>query len=139
MSEFQSDVLLTYAELAEKLSIKPDSAKRLVLRRKWSRIKGNDGLIRVKVPLEAVPTDSPSDGQADSHSDSHSDNSEVVTGLSARVAHLEGLIEGMKGELEAERKRADAAEARTKDIAEDRDAWRVQAQRSVWSKLFGSR
>lgn len=131
MPELYSEQLLTYAELAEKLKIKPASAKRLVQRRKWTRIEGNDGLVRVKVPFGVVP-----DVNAPDVPD---DETSSVVDLSPRVAHLEGLIEGMKGELEAERKRADAAEARTKDIAEDRDAWRIQAQRSVWSKLFGSR
>lgn len=130
MAKTNSELVLTYAELGEKLSIKPASAKRLAQRRKWPRVIGNDGSARVRVPVEAVPDDVPSDVIDDVQA-------VVIPDLSSRVAHLEGVLEGMRGELEAERKRADAAEARINDIAEDRDAWRQQAQRSLWSKLFG--
>lgn len=125
-----SDLFLTYAELAAKLGIKPDSAKKLAQRRKWARVVGNDGLARVKVPVEAVPgsvvgavTPEPV--------------IPYVPDLTPRVAQLEGLVEGLRGQLEAERKRADAAEARTRDVEGDRDAWRRQAQRSLWQRLFG--
>lgn len=129
MNSETGSIVLTYAELAERLSIKPASAKRLAQRRKWVRVVGNDGIARVHVPLSAVHGDIPDD---------------AVPDLSPHVSHLEGIIEALRGQLEAEQqraeaegRRADAAEARTKDIAADRDAWRQQAQRSLWSRLFG--
>lgn len=124
-------VVMTYAELAQRLSIKPASAKRLAQRRKWKRIVGNDGVARVHVPLSAVPDDVPDDITP-------SVSPPVIPELSSHVAHLEGIIEGMRGQLEAEQRRADAAESRAKDIAADRDAWRQQAQRSLWARLFGA-
>lgn len=139
------DIVLTYVELGERLNIKSASAKRLAQRRKWLRVLGNDGVARVRVPVDAlprlvisiandVPDDVPNDVAGD---DVGGASPSVIPELSSRVAHLEGLLEGLRGELAAERRRADAAQARTRDIEGDRDAWRRQAQRSVWSRLFG--
>lgn len=125
-----SDLFLTYAELAAKLGIKAESAKRLSQRRKWARVVGNDGLSRVRVPREAVTSDVTGVITPDSVTP-------ITPDLSSRVAQLEGLVEGLKGQLEAEKKRADAAEARTRDVEGDRDAWRQQAQRSLWVRIFG--
>jgi hypothetical protein len=38
---------LTYAEIAEALRITPESANRLARRKRWPRVKGNDGRTRV--------------------------------------------------------------------------------------------
>lgn len=142
MNSETDSILLTYVELAQRLAIKPASAKRLAQRRKWKRVVGNDGIARVHVPLSSVPSDVPDDVADDVIPDV---SSPVTPNLSSRVAYLDGVIEGLRGQLEAEQqkaeaeqRRADAAEARAKDIAADRDAWRQQAQRSLWSRLFGS-
>lgn len=107
---------LTYRELAERLGVKPESARKTAQRKRWKRVTGNDGLARVLVPIEALarPQDVPEDIPADSHP----------------LQELEGRIEILKELVAAERRRADAAEA-------DRDAWRDQAQRSVFRRLFG--
>jgi hypothetical protein len=47
---------LTYDEIAAALGITPDSARRLVARKKWSRTAGNDGKARIGVPVERIPT-----------------------------------------------------------------------------------
>lgn len=146
MNSETGSIVLTYAELAKRFAIKPASAKRLAQRRKWMRVVGNDGIARVHVPLSAVPSDVPDDVARDVPDDAAPDMSSlVVPELSSRIAYLDGIIEGLKGQLEAEQqranvegRRADLAEARAKDIAADRDAWRQQAQRSLWSRLFGS-
>jgi hypothetical protein len=145
MSSETGNVVLTYAELAQRLSIKPASAKRLVQRKKWMRVVGNDGIARIHVPLSAVPSDVPDNVPGDV-----TDNvvpfvlPHVTPDLSSHIAYLDGIIQGMREQIEAEQqradaeqRRADAAEARAKDIAADRDAWRQQAQRSLWSRLFG--
>lgn len=145
MNSETGSIVLTYAELAQRLSIKPASAKRLAQRRKWKRVIGNDGSARVHVPLEAVPGDVIDDVSSDvTDGVTLSVSPPITPDLSSHVAHLEGMIEGLRGQLEAEqqrataeRHRADAAEVRAKDIATDRDAWRQQAQRSLWAKLFG--
>lgn len=141
MNSETGNVVLTYAELAQRLAIKPASAKRLAQRRKWVRVVGNDGIARVHAPLSAVPGDVPSDVTDDANPPV---SPPVAPELVAHIAYLDGIIEGMRGQLEAaqqraeaEEHRADAAEVRAKDIAADRDAWRQQAQRSLWSRLFG--
>lgn len=105
--------LLTYRELADRLGVKVESARKTVQRKGWKRIQGNDQIARVIVPVEYLP----------SHADDTPD-------MSREVALLEGQLESMRQLLAAETRRADTAEA-------DRDAWRAQAQRSLWSRMFG--
>src|SRR4051794_41964756 len=51
---------LTYRELAITLRINAASARRLVARNKqWPRRPGNDGLVRIGVPIEKLPRDDP--------------------------------------------------------------------------------
>jgi hypothetical protein len=45
---------MTYAELAAVRGISLPSARRLVLRHHWPRQAGNDGVVRVTVPLTAL-------------------------------------------------------------------------------------
>jgi hypothetical protein len=45
---------MTYAELATVRGISQASARRLVLRHHWPRQRGNDGIVRVTVPLTAL-------------------------------------------------------------------------------------
>lgn len=104
--------LLTYRELADRLGVKVESARKTVQRKGWKRIQGNDQIARILVPVEYLP--SPPDSSSDV----------------SPVALLEAQIAGLHAVVESERRRADAAEA-------DRDAWKAQAQRSVWSRLFG--
>lgn len=53
-------VPMTYAELAERLGIAVASAKMRVMRKGWHRVRGNDGLTRVHVPVSALETTRPS-------------------------------------------------------------------------------
>jgi len=118
---------LTYQELAERLGIKVASARKMVQRKRWKRLAGNDGLVRIQVPVDALsPKDSPKDGSRDSPSDGHRDSPTD----SPYVRELEVRIEGLKVLVEAERKRADAAEL-------DRDRWHAHALRPWWRRLAG--
>src|SRR5215213_5893783 len=45
---------MTYAELAEARSISITAARRLTLRHHWAKQTGNNGLVRVSVPLSAL-------------------------------------------------------------------------------------
>jgi hypothetical protein len=49
-------VSLTYQQLADRLGIDMQSARRRVLRSKWPKTRGNDGLARVQVPATVLPT-----------------------------------------------------------------------------------
>lgn len=60
---------LGYDELAQALGIERESARRLVIRKRWRRSKGNDGKAIVAVPLDALPRSvtAPSTGEAPGH------------------------------------------------------------------------
>lgn len=104
--------MMTYDELASALGITPDSARRLVARKKWQRSPGNDGKARIHVPPDAIP-DSPPDVRGDKEP-SKTDE------LTITVARLEGEIHTLKSVLDIERQRS-------VEIRDDRDEWRRQA------------
>ena len=61
--------IMTYRDLAAALGIDEESAQRRAQRRKWRRMRGNDGKTRVAVPMSVIP-----DAPADSPSDYPPDN-----------------------------------------------------------------
>lgn len=111
---------LTYRELADRLGVKLESARKTVQRKRWQKVTANDGSIRILVPVESLPQ--PRDMSQDSPSDSPSGGGDA--------AILEERIQGLQALVESERRRADAAEA-------DRDAWRAMAEKPLWKRLFG--
>lgn len=115
--------VMTYKELADRLNIKLASARRLVMRKKWSKNKGNDGETRIIVPLDALQRhdDHRDDSPNDNHDDRHNDSE--IKALQAKVDALAEIIS-------AERRRADAAEL-------DRDRWHDLAIRPWWKRLAG--
>ncbi len=99
---------LTYAEMAEALKITPESANRLARRKRWPRVKGNDGKTRVAMPEQALvrqdsPPDSPPVSPTDSPMDSPPDK---------LIKALEAHVETLKAQLAA-------AEARINKQADD--------------------
>jgi hypothetical protein len=118
-----STVALTYRELAERLGVKPESARKTAQRKRWHRTTGNDGTTRIHVPLEALPVtgDSPSDTSRDSHGDSPTPSPNPIHELQTRVAVLET-------ELAAERRLTDAERQLRQAAETDRDAWQEQAK-----------
>lgn len=154
----ETEFILTYSEISERLGIKLPSARRLVLRRKWHKITGNDGAVRVRVPADFFSVreqDALGDVVADISTDVGSDASRNPV---ARIAHLEGLLTGLQGQLDAERGRADAerargdamrelvdgqtrraetAEARLQAVETELAVQRADAKRSWLSRLFG--
>lgn len=110
---------LTYRELAIALRINAASARRLVARNKqWPRRPGNDGLVRISVPIEKLPRDDTHDVVEDptrdiTHDDTCHDDTGVVRALEAHVGTLkealskaEARIEGLERNLVEERTRA---------------------------------
>lgn len=114
---------LTYRELADRLGVKLESARKTVQRKRWQKVAANDGTIRILVPVESLP--SPRDMSLDSPGDSPLDGPSA-----SDIAILEERIQGLQSLVESERRRADAAEA-------DRDAWRGMAEKPIWKRLFG--
>lgn len=111
-------ISLTYRELADRLGVKPESARKAVQRKRWRRVTGNDGTTRILVPVEALPQSR----------DDAPDSPEDSPALYAR--ELETRLEGLRMLLQAESRRADAAEI-------DRDRWHAMAVRPWWKRLAG--
>jgi hypothetical protein len=129
---------LTYAELAESLRITPESANRLARRKRWPRLKGNDGRVRVTVPEDAlVRRDDPPDRPPYSPDDRPPDNQ-----VHAQIARLEGELVGVREALGEARARAEAAEARAEKQAIEfaaRDAQHAAALAAERSKTEAER
>lgn len=121
---------LTYKELAVRLGIKLASARRLVMRKRWPKAKGNDGETRITIPVEAL--ERPDDTHDDSHTDNHN------AGHNANyIKELQSKIETLNEVLASERQRADAYEKRAISAESDRDRWHVEATKPFLRKLFG--
>lgn len=105
-------VLLTYKELADRLGVKLASARQTVSRRRWKRIKGNDGSTRIEVPADYLQRP---DGEVATVV-STVDHTVEIAKLSAENGYLKQRIS---------------------DLEKDRDAWKHQASRSFLDRLLG--
>jgi hypothetical protein len=101
---------VTLAELAEFRRITKLSAARLVRRHRWRRQTDNQGRVRVLVPPDAIEArpDSPADGPSVSPADIFA----VIRPLEAAIDTLREQLGRAEQGREAERSRADRAEAR---------------------------
>lgn len=107
--------LLTYKEIADRLGIKLASVRQTVSRRGWKRIKGNDGVIRIEVPIVYLQRQSsPVDVGAEIKVDV--DTTVEMAALKAENSYLS---------------------KRVADLEVDRDAWKALANRSWWRRLVG--
>jgi hypothetical protein len=144
---------LTYDEIARTFGITRESARQLVIRKRWARRKGNDGKARIEVPEDAIDTSdaTPPDPSHDTSdatgsdtsvppSDSTSDDPSIqatTTVLTRHIDRLEGELSELKVALEAERVRAaelgplkahlEAEQRRTLELREERDLERQRA------------
>jgi hypothetical protein len=125
---------MTYAELADVRGISVTSARRLVLRHHWPRQTGNDGLVRVTVPMTALTSSLASslassvDRQA---SDVATTSPTTVAVTSERglatdpppdpvIVTLTKAVDSLREQLEIANARADRAEQRVDELIEDR-------------------
>ena len=113
-------VWMTYGELAAARGIKRVAAIRLVQRHRWRKQAGNDGQVRVLVPLDwAKPSERVAgDVGSDVGSDVTHDTSRAISALEAANAALQeraraadARAERAEAEIDRERARADRAEA----------------------------
>ena len=131
---------LTYPEAAALLGISEEGVQRRVQRRNWARQKGNDGRMRIAVPLDVVP-----DSYPNSRPNNPNDGSALRAQLAAAVERAEraetALIEERRRADQAEgvghelRRRAERAEAQVDRVRQERDtAWgeaAAQRERAV--------
>lgn len=128
---------LTYKELADRLGCKLESARKMVQRKRWNRTTGNDGTVRIQVPMEELPSRDKSEDKP---------QEKLVPELLLKA--LEVQIDGLKEIVVAERKRADTEAARAdaeckraeaehgRANAEGKRAEGAEADRDVWRDLF---
>jgi len=112
-------IALTYRELADRLGIKPESARKTAQRKRWRRSTANDGTARVHVPLEAlvVPGTVPADVPGT-----------PVPALEARISALEALLAEVRSTNVA-------LQTANEDLRSDRDRWHDLATRPWWKRL----
>lgn len=147
---------LTYAEFGRRLGVSPEAARKKAHALRLPATLGNDGKKRVSVDLleiqhapriprstaggrpdtgTAIPVQEMlkliDDLRAETGRKAEQDvQRHRVLELEAQTSVLEAELTGLRHLIEAERKRADAAEG-------DRDAWRNLAQRPWWRRLAG--
>jgi hypothetical protein len=128
---------MTFAELSQARGISLPSARKLVRRHQWRRQTGNQGIVRILVPADALdrprddpgadplpdpgPAPSPDHGpvlRPDPGADP-SDTQRAITALEASVTVLREQLDRAEAGRETERNRADRAENRA-DQAESR-------------------
>jgi uncharacterized coiled-coil protein SlyX len=117
---------MTFAELSQARGISEPSARKLVRRHKWRRQAGNQGIVRILVPAEAL--DRPKDGaRTDPLSGLGSvlppspgtDPRTVPSDTQRAIVALEAAISALREQLDLANGRADRAEIRA-DAAEKR-------------------
>src|SRR5687767_5603274 len=113
---------LTLDEVAARLGISRESARRTALRKRWGKRPGNDGRVRIGVPIErlsrgdAVGRDA---GQAIGQDIGPSAGRAVGLDVGREhpgTAALEAAIEGLKALVAEAGKRADAADRRAEEL-----------------------
>lgn len=148
-----SDVVhLTYDELAQRLGITRESARQLVIRRRWGRTKGNDGKSRVSVPeevLQARTADATDDDTGTltppdtSEPTSHAtgDDTSALQVLTRHIERLEREVETLGAKLTTVEEDRDRERARASQVdalnavleIERKRAEELKAERDRWS------
>jgi hypothetical protein len=107
---------MTYAELAAVRGISVASAERLVRRRRWARQVGNDGVVRVLVPLAEARKRKPT-ALADTAPDNPADirtspqtSPLIAPDIPPIIRTLESAVAALREQLAAANARADRAE-----------------------------
>jgi hypothetical protein len=127
---------MTIATLAQKRRITKASAWRLVTRRGWERLKGNDGAVRVYVPRGQqqpqtdVSRDDPIDSRDDptDPTDSPNGGDAAMTGFTAaldalREAH-QGHVTSMQAVIDGQAQVIATAEAKVEQLRQEVAQWR---------------
>lgn len=114
---------LTYADLAARLGVREDSARKTAKRRRWQMTKGNDGRMRVQVPVDdltlpPVPI--------------NPEQAATIARLETELAGLREIVaraddQRQAAQLDAERWRIEAAR------------WQAIADRPMLQRLFGKK
>lgn len=135
---------LDYDELGRVFGIERESARRLVMRKRWARSKGNDGKARVGVPIDCLPPVTPTStgerpvsGAGDATGTIKEGEGTGVTGGKPSDLPLEPVPEPVTTVLirHVERLEAEIAELRTRAADRDTIAMQVEALRAVLDEV----
>jgi hypothetical protein len=142
---------MTYADIAEAFGIGADSARNLVRRKRWTRQMGNDGLARIGVPTDQIPTkadsppsastEPPIDGTTNPPTDEATGDIGALVALEVlreHIGRLEAEIGSLKDEVARERARGAQVDAltaileierkRAEELKQERDRWSAAAE-----------
>jgi hypothetical protein len=111
---------LTLTEAAARLNISRDSVRRLVRRQHWARRPGNDGCVRIAVPIERLSRNVSGPG-ADPGPSPGEDPGHDLGRERTRIATLEATVTGLNALVAEAGKRADAADRRADELRQERD------------------
>ncbi len=134
---------LTYRELANRLGVGVEAARRRAQRACWSRQHGNDGKTRVHLPDDYEIERRPDGAGAvlplhpDGALDAISPERETIAALEGHVATLKADVERLEADLAAERARTEKAIAAFAALAERLDALAAERARPWWRRLVG--
>ncbi|MEF2071080.1 hypothetical protein [Consotaella aegiceratis] len=120
-------VLLTYDELAARLGIERESARQLVLRKRWARQKGNDGRARIEVPLDVLPADTSDTPLVDTPVEP-SDDTGLGRILTRHIERLEQALDTANEKLEQAEIERDEARDESRAAERERDVVRSQLE-----------
>src|SRR3712207_2568996 len=122
---------LSYDELAALLRRSPEATRQLVRRRRWRRTLGNDGKMRVTVPIEALEAEEATEGAdvappsgevvpilslaSPPHSGDVAPDSAAI--LSGHIGRLEAALEALREERDSAQSERDAAQTAERILA----------------------
>ena len=131
-------VSLTYQELADRLGIDVQSARRRALRSRWPKVPGNDGKARVSVPAAVLPVAPVTIGATVAPAGPLpaalvAATAEALSHLLSQVADM-GELRDRLGRVEAERDaaRAEASAERARAARPSGSGRPVGRQASLW-------
>lgn len=124
-------ISLTYAELAERLGISADGARMKVKRAKWTKMRGNDGAVRVLVPDHELSAPEPVMPAFPDQA------AEQVRTLEAHIATLTEQLAKAESRADAEREKVADLTAQLLKITTDMMALQQAQARPWWRRLTG--
>lgn len=138
LGDRMTETWLTYSEAAELLKIKLDSVKRRARARRWPRRAGNNGLVQICIPEDALP---------DRRPDNPPDISNIIRPEDPPLTVLRERAEAAEREAAAQTARAEALADQIADLRTERERLLTiieEQSRSVRSvsildRLFGRR
>lgn len=120
---------MTYGQIAAVRGISRDSVERTVRRKGWRRLAGNDGLVRVAVPVEWMENSQGDNQPGNPRRDKTSIASAIAVAIDALEQAHKREIAALREQLERERERADTAITLIDGFRLERDSAAARADR----------